>query len=495
MQLRSVDISNRLLAVIIISLMLVTSISIVVLSGNEEVPSSISDLNSETLDYPAGISVGLNLLQNITYKGAMIPIALQVEVIDGYTYMDTLSVAIRSEIYQKEAVQKVLINKTLAPGSHELSLELSPSFNYKSFLALNYGSYQFLNFSISYQQRRQSLEISELIDYTIEVIPYESVNQANELNWTTIITGNEISVSDNNITLISDGSGDTVLMTEIITAGYTSVDYLITGAVNSVVNISIGDKITSDYNGSIPIGVLTESANITLMANLTNSETVTISLEINTRKNVIFTVSANNFWTGLSSDSLIFQEPNYYISQISRRYERTFNISFIEVAEFHFNKRAGTNLFYLIADAKSQAAKSLFLDYSTWTADTGPMIENDGADIMFIFTNTTMDHLGVVIGTYGGAYNMAVNARGSKFQGDYRLPSSFADNLLQHEASHIFGAYDRWTYNEDPSVMTKSMPDDAFYDIVVGNFWLLRTNWLEVDIQIMIQESSAFLPN
>ncbi len=495
MQLRSVEFSNGLLAVIVISLMLVTSISIAVLSGDEDAQSSISDLNSGSVDYTAGLTADLSLLRNISYKGEMIPVILHVDVLDGYAYVDTLSVAIRSEVYDKEAVQNVFVNETLAPGSYELALELSPSFYDKSFLALNFGNYQFLNFSISFEQRRQTLVLSDIFDYTIEIIPYESVNQANKLNWTTIITSNEISVSNNNITLISDGTGDTVMMTEIITAGYTSVDYLITGAVNSIVELSIGDAVSSSNNGSIPIGVLTENTNITIMANLTNSETVIISLGINTRKNVIFTVSANNYWTGLSSDSLIFQNPAYYINQVSRRYERTFNISFMEVAEFHFNKRSGTNLFDLIADAKSQAAKSLDLFNSTWTADTGPMIENDGADIMYIFTNTTMDHLGVVIGSYGGAYNMAVNARGSKFQGDYRLPSSFADNLLQHESSHIFGAYDRWTYNEDPSVMTKSMPEDVYYDIVTSQFWLLKTNWLEVDIQIMIRESTVFLPN
>lgn len=493
MQLGSVELTNRLLAIIVISLILVTSISIAVLSGDDEAQSSISDLNSKIMDYSASITADLSLLKNITYKGAMIPIIVHVEVIDVHAYLDTLSVAIRSETYDKEAVQDVFMNETLAPGTYDLTYELSPSFYSVSFLALNYGNYQFLNFSISYEQRRQPLLITGLVDYSIEVVPYESVNQADWLDWTNIST-NGISVNKNNITLVADGAGNTVMMTEIVTAGYTNVDYLITGAVNSKVNISIGDTITNNLNGSIPIGVITDRTNLTLMANLTDSEVVTISLGIHTRKNVIFTVSANNYWDGLSSDSLTFQVPNYYIRQVSKRYERTFNISFLEVAEFHFNKRSGTNLFDLIADAKSQAAKSLDLYNPTWTADRGPMPENHGADIMFIFTNTTMDHLGVVIGTYGGAYNMAVNARGSKFQGDYRLPSSFADNLLQHEASHIFGAYDRWTYNEDPSVMTKSMPEDAFYDIVLGYFWLLRTNWLEVDIQIMIRESTVFIP-
>ena len=78
---------------------------------------------------------------------------------------------------------------------------------------------------------------------------------------------------------------------------------------------------------------------------------------------------------------------------------------------------------------------------------------------------------------------MVANAGGSLNANGFRLQPSWADNLFQHELSHVFGAPDRYTGEDPPSIMTKSETlQDLLDDLANGTLWLELTNWLDEDL-------------
>ncbi len=487
-----------LTSVFFIIVLLLGSVFLSQLNNNNQ---NNPELIREFVNYRYNVDINVIINQTKYYKGQNIPFNLLVNISGWRVHIKYILFFVKSGI--SIAGQKININKTLDPGNHLLSYTIFPSFTYKGFIALNYGNYIMENFSVSCEVFENKFNISNKIDHPFEIIPYPIVDQAKLFNWSIDTSHNIQSVIFNHsrIEIQTGGfNGSIIFHTRIYPLGYTNINYQYTNMLNSSIDAYVSynkDNNTIKINGinnSIPIGVLNNNNyNYTLFmkVNINNTETVLINLKMQTQKNVIFVVSANNNWTGRSTDGFTFQKPWYYIHQASSRYEKTFNISFLEVLEFHFSSNTTSNLFELINDARISVGDALFS--SGWDALPGTSKANRGADILLIFTNKTMDHLGVVIGEDNKAFNMAVSARGSLFQGNYRLPSNFADNLLQHEMSHIFGAPDRWTYSDPPSIMTKSMPDDAFLDIAFGRFWLMRTNWLEIDIQTMIHESLNFL--
>jgi hypothetical protein len=203
----------------------------------------------------------------------------------------------------------------------------------------------------------------------------------------------------------------------------------------------------------------------------------------------LFAVIADDDWSGQSLDSFNFRTPEFYLKKASSQFSSILNLTIIPAAYVALPPAIPPNLINFADSTHSVVGNALQLVNLTWTFGPGTFEENKGYDILLIFTNKTMSNLGIVLGTnLQGAFNMAIHARGSLNTGNYRLPPSFADNLIQHEVSHLFGAPDRFTADSDTSIMTKSLPEDALLDILTGSFWLSQTTWLEQDIQTMIRD-------
>ncbi|MCY3410326.1 MAG: hypothetical protein INQ03_01705 [Candidatus Heimdallarchaeota archaeon] len=480
-----------------ILLILITSLGITIylLDNIDDEPTVYtSEIDHSTHSLAGDLNVSVTMNSDTFYKGEKIPISIAITVEGSMVLLRNISFQI--SIDDRVAYQTLIINQTINSGDMLFEFELDPYFNQNGFIALNYGEYLLDKYSLYYVQSNEDMILSGNLNNHINIIHWPIVDQTKTVEWSIGSPENvELLDRSNKTFRISTTESHTIvsLGANLQTTGYTSIEFSINSTGNSTVQMGFETLEIITGNGALNIGNRFGHQQLSISAELYQGDILEISLQMLTQHNPIFVVNANNYWHGRAVDLLTFERPNYYLKQVSNRYLTTFNISFIEVAEVIFTTSKGTDLFELIDDANNAIGTQLKLNGSTWNIGTGPHPGNYGADIELVYTNKTMDHLGIVIGQYGEAFNIAVNARGSNFEGNFRITSNFADNLIQHEMSHIFGAPDRWTSDDAPSIMSKSKPEDAYFDIAFGEFWLMRTNWLEIDIQEMIVKSLYFL--
>ena len=169
------------------------------------------------------------------------------------------------------------------------------------------------------------------------------------------------------------------------------------------------------------------------------------------------------------------------IAEASMRFEQALNVSFIPSPPRYFDYPATTDL-ATIRDYAVIASEEAFGIPGGWRAETGYSAENKGFDVLFIATNETADHYGIVFAQGGEPTNYLVIAAQSKEAYGVRVQAEWVDNLFQHELSHILWALDRWSSSDPPSVMTKpSSVQDALQMLNSGTLWLQITNWLVED--------------
>jgi hypothetical protein len=464
-------------------------------NDDDTVSSDINNLNSEFLDYRGNFSATINLAQNQFFKGESINFTFEFSVFHSPVLIDSLLLEV-SDLVDRSALQSFLINTTYTPGNYSLDLQISPGFNQEGLVVLTDKEYELTELRVSYKQLQKWNLYRKPIGISLQGELKPEYYQ--RLIWTTQATENiTISSQNNSIEFTSlNTTGFALMNTTIETTGYTRLYFNITGIDNSTVEMSINNTkeiFQANESTFLPIGVLQGKQDLNFSIFIEVNDSISISVGLSTRHVPILAVIASNHWTGHGNDELLFREPEYYLSQVSTRFENALNVTFVIVAMVNFESTSGSDLFLLADEAKSAVGSEFNLPSGNWTTGPGTQLENAGADILIILTNKTMDHLGIVLGSHGFAYNMAIHARGSALQISPRLPPSFADNLIQHELSHIFGAPDRWTSDDPPSVMTKSHPEDVLVDYIIEEYWLKRIDWLEEDIQVMVERATLYV--
>jgi hypothetical protein len=445
-------------------------------------------VSTDTIEYNSNFTAEVTFKTTEYFKGENLDLTLNFDVLYSNAYVNSTQFTVFDSKSNRTAKQSIFVNETFFPGSYAKNLSLSPGFSEDGFIALTNQNYTIVNFAVNYVQLRAKQQINKSLNVRLFGKLKAEYEQMNSINWYNSSTQNITIQANKGIIQLNSTSvnGSTVLNTTIQTTGYTRLEYNITGINQSTVLLELGDLNSTKQVGYFEIGALKDSQNFSILVDIFNHENVSIVLSLRTRHVPILAVMASNNWEGIDADEPPFRNPEYYMSQVSHRFESIFNVSIIPVVIVEFESISGSDLFVLADEATQAVGKELQLESNTWKTGTGTQEENMGADILIILTNKTMDHLGIVLGAYGNAFNMAINARGSFFEGSYRLPSNLADNLIQHELSHVFGAPDRWTDSDPASIMTKTKPDDIYSDIFTGKFWLTRTDWLEEDIQTMI---------
>lgn len=487
--------SRRMLLVSLILLLIIAPIIVIpIFSRNINIDEYTSEYSEENRLYGDGFSITMEFLQDKYYKGENISILMHLDVSESYIFIQEISINITDG--DRIAGQSVHLNKSIGPGMSSLTVFIKPAFTENGFLALNYGNYTFKEYSITYSQRHTNLTAKSNLEKMIEIIPWPVINGFDGIKWK--YNSSQVNLTaDHDPTVLTITpliqTGSTTISASIDVTGYVNATYSMSSLENSTV--SLGFKaLPAPVDNFIFVGQLIGDQNFSIVYDFDTFEPVNITLSMFTQRIPVFIVNANNHWHGYATDNLYFERPSFYLEQVNTRFLHTFNITLIEVEEVEFEFPSSSDLFQLINTANVAVGDSLNLENNTWNAGKGPQVGNAGIDIELVFTNRTMDHLGIVIGMEGEAYNIAVNARGSGYEGNYRLLSSMADNLIQHELSHIFGAPDRWTSDGPASIMSKSHPEDAIVDIAFLKFWLLKTNWLNPDILTMMDRAKIFLP-
>ena len=362
-----------------------------------------------------------------------------------------------------------------------------------SFLALQNGNYLIKGFNLYYLSCLHFSSMNIPIKKSLVVQDSQVENRAESAEWTLFQSKVENNVSSPpEVSSLSGAllnfSASTFnrsisIETQLDLSGVLELDVL-----SSFLNISlfIDGSPNGSYFGSIEFPIVSYIGihNISLGFFLVANSTVSIELSMLTKSITIMTVVIDDQW------SSTFPTPEYFLNQVNSRFKRYFNITFAISATIPVIWDGGTDLFELVSYAKEQFNEQLGLN---WKEDRVYHQSNYGLNMMLIMTNKTMDHYGIVLGDGGGPFNIAVNAGGSIFAGGQRLSASWGDNLLQHEISHVFGALDRYSSSDSPSVMTKaSNATEVLADILNNRLWLTLTNWLYKDLLLMKQVIDNF---
>ncbi|OLS29459.1 MAG: hypothetical protein HeimC2_00100 [Candidatus Heimdallarchaeota archaeon LC_2] len=498
----SFTITKRNLSVIGISVLLIISGSIatILISNNTQsidLGNSISNYEQEAIKYNGSLSADFSITQQDFYKGNNIPFSLEVHVEETIARLNYISIGIVDLEMNRTADQHIIIDELYNPGTHLLNLELRPGFEENGFVALTNQNYTLTSYVLIYTQVHIVSNFTASLEHNLFGYLAPIYEQATNLNWFEPIEINaSIITTQNKLTVTSTKENASASIgAEIETTGYTRIYYNLTGLVNSSLQIGIeGDILTvNDDFGYFQIGNYQGKHNLTIFFNITDNENISLEISIPTQKIAILTVIANDNWENLTGDELKFREPSFYLDQVNSRFSSTMNLTFVEVAVVEFEMRISTiSLELMRSFAGIDVGEKLLLNNSIWDFGVGTQTANAGADILLILSNRTMTNLGVVFSNQ----NTAIAVQGSQNTGntavELRLTPSFADNLIQHELSHIFHAPDRWTETDEASIMSKSRPDDFILDFVFDSFWLRQITWLEVDIQTMVDNTSVF---
>lgn len=501
--------SRRNLAALgLVAIVAISSVAIYILTADESEPKNIgpgvSNILDEIVEYDGSLTANVNFTQENFYKGENIPFELLVDVDTSPARLDVLIIEAIDLNLSRSANQHIPIDLLVNPGTHTIQLELSPGFNTNGFIALVNKNYTLTGYQLNFTQIQKKQSLSGNLNHNLFGQLHSTYDQAKRINWEVLEqTNSSISIINGNTTLTSTHENATAIMqTQLETTAYTRLYYNVSGQTNSSIQIGISNlqNITNSTAGYLPIGEFRGKQNVTIHFNILNHENISLTFSIPTRKIALMTVVANNNWENLSDDGTQFRDVAYYFDQLNTHFSDVFNMTFVLAANVHFDStRGSSNLLIMREEAITSVGVNLNLNGSRWQAGVGTQLDNAGGDVLLILTNKTMDHLGIVYRAPDGKNNLniAIAARGSLNTGQesiqLRLPSVYGDNLIQHELSHIFRAPDRWTEDDPSSIMTKSRPSDALFDIVTAKFWLMRTNWLELDIQTMVDHFDIFV--
>ena len=135
----------------------------------------ISDLKNSSQEFKSGFSADIDILNNSLYKGEFLAFVLKIEIKDSIALVKHIVVNITDG--NRVAGQKIIINQTMIPGKYSINLDLKPSFDQYGFIALNYGIFTIIGFSVNYRQRQiEDRVVAELND-TVSVLPWPEYEQ------------------------------------------------------------------------------------------------------------------------------------------------------------------------------------------------------------------------------------------------------------------------------------------------------------------------------
>ncbi|MFW9779716.1 MAG: hypothetical protein ACFFE8_12750 [Candidatus Heimdallarchaeota archaeon] len=159
---------------------------------------------------------------------------------------------------------------------------------------------------------------------------------------------------------------------------------------------------------------------------------------------VFVVVFKNQEWSNAG-----YLPPSIYIYQASARFEYWFDIDLIVAFELTWTPTPEASSTALLNELSGTATQALQLPQA-WDDQPYTVSGHHGFDVIAGFTGYLSDHSG------RAGNSRFVVAKGGI--GEAIVPGISMDNLVQHEASHMYGALERWDFEVwlgQPSVMSK----------------------------------------
>ena len=197
-------------------------------------------------------------------------------------------------------------------------------------------------------------------------------------------------------------------------------------------------------------------------------------------------IIADDNWTDIGSGAA---EAAISVLEASFYFEFFLGIKLIPLSTLIWDREVETiNMHELRDDASQHIASQMGLDEGIWHVSPGRNELNHGFDLMLAMTSHAGEHYGIV----STESNWIIMCGRSEFSGTDLRPN-WAENLVQHETSHIFNAPDHYSGEDDPSVMTKATTaTQVIQEILSGTLWAQLNNWLLEDLFEMSQFVTLF---
>ena len=440
--------------------------------------------------------------------------------------IQSIEIGILSSEYGLNDTISILINSTIqGKGLHNITILKDLVLNTTSgYFALNVGKYNIYRAKLIFNEKIAN--ITKELDRTFQIINPLSEEQIENGDFEDDLTGWGVERADNNLTseisevnplgsksfhvlnndLIQPGNSTWISIGQSVNltnSHYLSFDLEIISnncsieikmLINSeIVNMSLYVNENSTQNQLIHYGEATGELDIVLQIFFINTETSTDvfidNLSIMQYEHRVFVFMLNDNWETID-DEIGRKDLFTTLNETSFYFEKELGIKLIPLLELSWYPE-NTSMSVVDDIGLEAAGAKLNLD-GEWDMVKGRSNENHGFDHLVLFSNQTSDHFGFAYYEYNAAFHFAQSLE----LGEYSwisIVEEWAENLAQHEISHNFGALDRDSSVDPPSVMSKpSTPDQVIIDYTGNKLWLQVNNWLIEDILLMLKNKAMF---
>jgi hypothetical protein len=461
-------------------------------------------------------------------KGDSLPVTLELLIGDNKEIVITsFSLGIESGTYSLNGtVNYNLLESIEGEGSHTVVLFVGPLLDTSTgYFALNGGEFRINSLNLVFEGRIP--QINKILDNSFTVISGLEEEQLVNRNFQDGLDSWEMKQSDENVSVSVVQSSpleeeslkitnleeinssvsswiaisQTLNLTQthfisfqqsIISTNCSFEVYLYTDGIK--VNMSLILDETSATDQLIHYGYADGFSNITLQIVFAYADNATEfyldNLSILQYVHRVFVVVLNDNWEIIGNE-IGRDSPSRAIEGASFYFVRELGYELIPIIEHEWHP---PNVSMEVVDdlGLEAAGEKLSLNRS-WHVAKGRSDLNHGFDLLTGFSNRTSEHFGFAYYTYNVAFHFAQSKELGEEYSWVTIVNDFADNLVQHEISHNFGAHDRDRTYWPPSVMSKpSTPEQVYEDVLGNKLWLIVNNWLIEDIVLMLEHRKMF---
>ncbi len=461
-------------------------------------------------------------------KGDSLPITIEL-LNEGNKEIRITSVSfgIESRTYSLNGtIQYDIVERTKWKGSRTIALNVGPLLNTSAgYFALNSGEFRVNYLSIGFEGKIP--QINEILNNPFTVISGLEEEQLVNRNFQNGLDNWEVKQSDENVSVsiaqsspLEEESLQIINTVEINSSETSWVTVSQTLNLTQTHFISFQQSIFST-NCSFEIYLYTDGvkANMSLILNGTSATDQLIHYGYadgfsNLTLQIVFVYADNTTEFYLDNLSILQYVHRVFVVVLNDNWETIGNeigrdspSRAIEGASYYFMREMGFELLSIIEhewhppsvsmgvvdDLGLEAAGEKLSLNRSWHVAKGRSDLNHGFDLLTGFSNRTSEHFGFAYYTYNVAFHFAQSEELGEEYSWVTIINDFADNLVQHEISHNFGAHDRDRTYWPPSVMSKpSTADQVVGDLISNKLWLIVNNWLIEDIVLMLEYRKMF---
>lgn len=480
------------------------------------------------LDITADFELNIISVEESTIKGDSVKIVFEIYIGKrGDVLIENIQFGIFSKEYNFNTTTIQEINQTRSgKASYNITIFLYPLLNSsEGFYALNVGDYNLYSANVSFGEQLPT--VFEKINFDFSIVNPEKEEKATNGDFSNESAGWEINKLDS--TLIPDIEPSSPLNESSF--HISNVDN-ITATNSTWVSISqnmnltnahfISFEILLDKPGILGVNltindtpqtmslILTESsstdqiiyfehtegiANVTLQIIFTEvteySNVYLDNISVISYEHRVFIVSLNDNWE-YRNDEIFRKNPMIDIRNASTYFEKDLGIKLIPILEL--NWQPATTEYPAVYNYAKQIAGDMLDLEGDWDVHYGRSLNNHGFDFLSCFSNQTSDHFGFAFLNSNIAFHFAQSRELENYLGfSFSMPDEWAENIIQHEISHDFGALDRDRAIYPPSVMSKPYTvEQALADLAISKLWSQVNNWLIDDILLMLANREMF---